>query len=130
MKTGLARGRLETVRITVTEDMCPSFAGATVHPTLSTVSMVYHMEWAGRRVILPFLEDCEEGIGASICIDHLAPAPVGKQVTFYAQAEDVSPHKVVCRVWAEHDKARIGEGTFTQVITRKERILQRIHDML
>ncbi|MCF8568082.1 thioesterase [Alicyclobacillus tolerans] len=129
MNPGLTRGRLETVQITVTEDMCPSFAGATVHPTLSTVSMVYHMEWAGRKMILPFLEDCEEGIGASICINHLAPAPVGKQVTFYAQAEDVLPRKVVCRVWAEHDKARIGEGTFTQVIAPKDGIMKRIHDM-
>ena len=129
MKPGIAKGHTAKVSVTVTEEMCPAFAGEAVHPTMSTVSMVYYMEWAGRQVILPFLEEHEEGIGASICIRHSAPAPVGKLVTFYAEATDVSEHKVVCKVWAEHDRACVGEGTFTQVISPKQKIMERIHAM-
>lgn len=129
MKQGIAKGQTAQLSVTVTEDMCPSFAGTAVHPTMSTVSMVYYMEWAGRQVILPFLEEHEEGIGASICIQHAAPAPVGKLVTFYAEATDVSDRKVVCKVWAEHDRACVGEGTFTQVISSKQKIMERIHSM-
>lgn len=47
--------------ITVTEDMIAAFGGEMVHPVLSTVTMVYYMEWVGRKVILPFLEEGEEG---------------------------------------------------------------------
>lgn len=129
MKPGIVPGCVETVEVTVTEEMCPSFAGETVHPTMSTVSMVYYMEWVGRKIILPYLEDDEEGIGASICVKHAAPAPVGKQVRFFAEATEVSHRRVVCRVWAEHDRACVGEGTFTQVISPRHKILERIHAM-
>lgn len=115
--------------ITVTEDMTASFGGEMVHPVLSTVTMVYYMEWVGRKVILPFLEEGEEGVGGSITVKHCSPAPIGKQVTFVAETKEVRPNKVVCRVVAEHDKAIVGEGTFTQVILPVEKIHQRIEEM-
>ncbi|GAB6934111.1 MAG: thioesterase [Bacillota bacterium] len=129
MKPGLAVGHRETITVTVTEDMCAGFGGKRIHPVLSTVSMVYYLEWAGRKVIEPFLEDEEEGIGAAISVEHRAPAPVGKTVTFTAEAIEVTPKRVVCRVWAMHDKAVVGEGVFTQVILPKARIQERIHAM-
>lgn len=129
MKPGLQPGRRETMSITVTEDMTASFGGEMVHPVLSTVMMVYYMEWVGRKVILPFLEEGEEGVGGSISVEHRSPAPIGKRVTFTAEALEVKPNKVVCRVTAEHDKAVVGEGTFTQVILPVERIHERIEQM-
>jgi predicted thioesterase len=87
------------------------------------------MEWVGRKVILPFLEEGEEGVGGSITVEHRSPAPIGKQVTFIAEATEVKPNKVVCRVVAEHDKAIVGEGTFTQVILPVEKIHRRIEQM-
>ncbi|PWI57123.1 thioesterase family protein [Sulfoacidibacillus thermotolerans] len=129
MKTGLQPGHRESITIYVAEDMCPSFGGDVVHPVLSTVTMVYYMEWVSRLIILPFLEPEEEGIGTSICITHMAPAPIGKEVTFFAEASEVHDRKVVCKVWAEHDKAQIGEGVFTQIVKRKSDILQRIEAM-
>ncbi len=129
MKPGLHPGHREQITITVTEEMVASFGGKMVHPTLSTVTMVYYMEWAGRKVILPFLEEEEEGVGGQIAVKHCSPAPVGKKVTFTAEATEVKENKVVCRVWAEHDKAVVGEGTFTQVIAPKARIRERIEQM-
>ncbi|MEW9033370.1 MAG: thioesterase [Planifilum fimeticola] len=129
MKPGLRPGHRETMSITVTEDMIAAFGGEMVHPVLSTVTMVYYMEWVGRKVILPFLEEGEEGVGGSITVEHRSPAPIGKQVTFVAEATEVKPNKVVCRVVAEHDKAIVGEGTFTQVILPVEKIHRRIEQM-
>lgn len=100
-----------------------------IHPTLSTVTMVYYMEWVGRKVILPFLEEGEEGVGASINVKHRAPAPVGKQVHFIAKVTEVTQSKVVCTVIAEHDRAIVGEAEFTQVILPKERIRENIERM-
>lgn len=129
MKPGLHPGHQERITITVTEEMVASFGGKMVHPTLSTVTMVYYMEWAGRKVILPFLEEGEEGVGGQIAVKHCSPAPVGKEVTFIAEATEVKENKVVCQVRAEHDKAVVGEGTFTQVIAPKARIRERIEQM-
>ncbi|GMA60937.1 thioesterase [Alicyclobacillus fastidiosus] len=129
MRPGLRVGHQETVEITVTNEMFPEFAGQVVHETMSTVSMVYYMEWVGRLVILPFLEDGEEGIGGGIAVHHLAPAPSGKRVRFTAVVVEVSDHKVVCDVWGEHDRARVGEGQLVQYILEKRRIDERIHSM-
>lgn len=129
MKPGLVPGYEESMTMTVSEEMVAAFEGEMVHPTLSTVTMVYYMEWVGRKVILPFLEEGEEGVGASINVKHRAPAPVGKTVTFVARVTEVTPHKVVCAVTAEHDRAIVGEGEFTQILLPKERIQENIERM-
>ncbi|MBA4601894.1 thioesterase family protein [Thermoactinomyces mirandus] len=129
MKPGLEPGYQEKMSIVVREDMVASFGGQMVHPVLSTVSLVYYMEWTGRKVILPFLEEDEEGVGASINIRHRAPAPVGKTVTFVATVKAATPQKVVCEVIAEHDRAIVGEGEFVQVIIPKEKLKAQIERM-
>jgi fluoroacetyl-CoA thioesterase len=129
MKDGLREGHRETMAVTVTPDMTAAFGGEEVHPTLSTVSMIYYMEWVGRRIILPFLEEGEEGVGGSISVRHLAPAPVGKKVTFMAEVVRVTDREVLCHVRAEHDKAVVGEGSFLQVILPKQKIRDRIEQM-
>ncbi|MDR6226767.1 thioesterase family protein [Desmospora profundinema] len=129
MKEGLCQGHREAMQITVTPEMTASFGGEEVHPTLSTVTMVYYMEWVGRKIILPFLEEGEEGVGGSISVRHLAPAPVGKTVTFIAEAVRVTSSQVLCHVRAEHDKAIVGEGSFLQVILPQQTIRDRIEQM-
>lgn len=129
MRPGLLVGHQETLEMTVTEEMFPAFAGKVVHETMSTVSMVYYMEWVGRLVILPFLEEWEEGIGGGIAVHHLAPAPRGTRVRFTAEVAEVTGAKVVCNVWGEHDQARVGEGQLVQFILEKRTIDERISSM-
>lgn len=129
MKRGLFVGREETMEIVVTNEMIASFGGEVIHPVLSTVSMVYYMEWVGRKIICPFLEEYEEGVGVSINVRHRAPAPVGKKVLFTAKATLVTPKKVVCSVVAGHDQSIVGEGEFVQAILPKDRIRKKIIEM-
>ncbi|RAL26937.1 thioesterase family protein [Thermoflavimicrobium daqui] len=129
MRSGLTSGYQESMTITVTQEMAASFGGQMIHPTLSTVSMVYYMEWVGRKVILPFLEDGEEGLGASIQVKHRAPAPIGKQVTFTATVTRVIQNQVICTVIAKHNRAIVGEAEFVQVILSKEKIQDRLEKM-
>lgn len=129
MRSGLTPGYQEKITITVTEDMVASFGGQMVHPVLSTGSLVYYMEWAGRKVILPFLQEGEEGVGAYIQVKHRAPAPVGKQVTFIATVKEVTAQKVVCDVIAKHDRAVVGESEFVQIILPKDKLNENIERM-
>ncbi|SFI84809.1 thioesterase family protein [Thermoflavimicrobium dichotomicum] len=129
MKPGLVPGYQETMTMTVTEEMVASFGGEMVHPTLSTFHMIYYMEWVGRKVLLPFLAEGEEGVGVEIQVKHRAPAPVGKQVTFVATVTKVTPYNVVCTVMAEHDRAIVGEGKFVQAILSKKKIHENIEKM-
>lgn len=129
MKPTLQIGDSKSMTVTITEEMAASFGGEMVHPTLSTVSMIYYMEWVGRKVILSVLEEEEEGVGASIEVKHLSPAPIGKQVTFTATIIQLIGNRVVCEVTAEHNRGLVGTGTFTQVILPKQSLSQKIEQM-
>jgi fluoroacetyl-CoA thioesterase len=50
-----------------------------LHPVYATYWMAKHMELAGRKIILPFLEEGEEGIGTKVSVDHLASALPGHE---------------------------------------------------
>lgn len=114
------------VVITVTEDMCPAFDDVVVHRVYSTWTMAHHMELAARKVLLPHLEEHEEGIGAHLSIDHVAPAPVGHTVRVVAEAVEVDATTVVCDVTAYDVGSRrervVGRGRQVQRVLPKAKL--------
>lgn len=116
MKPGLQAGRSTQVRFVVTPEMCPHFDGVLVHPVCATWTIVHQMEVAGRKLLVPFLDEDEEGVGSHISIDHRAPAPVGCEVVATATATEVTRRRLVARVTAHVGERLIAEGTFVQSI--------------
>jgi fluoroacetyl-CoA thioesterase len=125
VKLGLAVGTEATVEDVVTSEMRPAFGGQVVHPVYGTSAMVYHMEWAARRVILPYLEDDEEGVGTGVMVRHLHPAPVGAIISARATCTRFEQNIVVCSVQVWQGEQLLGDGEVEQ------RILSRasLHDM-
>lgn len=128
MKQGLNVGRKEMIEIIVTEDMFASFEGEVVHPVYSTVAMTYHMEWVSRKIILPFLEDHEEGMGASVQLKHLAASPLGSTVTITAVLTELRDNRVVTEVTVENHLGLIGKGEVMQIILPKEKIAEKLKE--
>ncbi|WAA11843.1 thioesterase family protein [Fervidibacillus halotolerans] len=126
MKPGLAIGRSETISFHVTEEMYAQFEGKIVHPAYSTVSMVYHMEWVSRKIILPFLENDEEGMGASVKVKHIAPATLGTSITATAVVTKLDNRLVVTEVELSNGKEIIGKGEVVQVILPKGEIQKKL----
>ncbi|MGG1573094.1 thioesterase family protein [Fictibacillus sp. NRS-1165] len=129
MKPGMKIGDTATITAVVTPDMFAQFEGKLVHRAYSTVSMVYHMEWAARQIILPYLEEDEEGIGGGIKASHLAPTPEGMKLEITATLTELKGRAVICKVEVRNEKATVGEGEVTQYILPKEKISQRLHEM-
>ncbi|MFD2370523.1 thioesterase family protein [Brevibacillus sp. GCM10020057] len=129
MKRELAPGTTAQFTVTVTEDMFPAFDGKVIHPVMSTVSMIYHMEKAGRYVLAPHLEEHEEGVGFAIDIKHVGPAVAGQQVTFRAVCVEVTDKRVVCEVTADTPRHRVGTGLFTQAVFNKEDMRRRVQEL-
>jgi fluoroacetyl-CoA thioesterase len=129
MKRGLEVGREETIEIIVTSDMFAAFEGEVVHPVYSTVAMTYHMEWVSRKIILPFLEDHEEGMGASVQLKHLAASPLGSTVTLTATLVELRDNKIVTKVSAENHLGLIGIGEVMQVVLPKEKIAEKFNEV-
>ncbi len=115
-------GRREEVEVIVTDEMAARFPSpiGLVHPLYSTWAMVHHMEWAARKVLEPFLEDHEQGVGSYIKVRHLAPCPIGEKVRVVAEAVEVEPHRLVCQVEAWWGETLLGVGKQEQRIVDRE----------
>ncbi|WP_102275690.1 thioesterase family protein [Cytobacillus massiliigabonensis] len=122
MRQRLKIGDHATVEIIVTPDMFAQFEGVIVHRVFSTVSMVYHMEWASRKIILPILEEHEEGMGAAVSVKHLAPSPEGSRVTITATVSGLEEYTVMTNVSVKQGEKLIGSGEVKQVILPKSKI--------
>ena len=130
MKPGLEIGQKREIRALVTADMYAQFEGQLVHPVYSTVSMVYHMEWAARQIILPYLEAHEEGVGAAVTVEHVAPTIAGMEVTAIATLTAFDRSKVVCEVEVINDAGMVaGRGTVIQHIVQKEKFYKKIEQL-
>lgn len=124
MKPGFEPGIVREIEVEVTEDMCPAFDGVVVHRVYSTWSMVHHMEIAARKVLVEFLDDDEEGIGARIAVDHKSPAVLGTRVRVRAELTEVRHHLAICRVTAWDGDRLLGEGAQIQAVLKKDKLKQ------
>jgi fluoroacetyl-CoA thioesterase len=129
MQATLKVGNTAEVEIVVTEDMCPAFDGVVVHRVYSTWSMAHHMELAARKVLAEHLEDHEEGIGAHLSIDHLAPCPVGHTVRVEAEAIELEGTTLVCDVAAWDGTRLLGRGKQVQRVLPKKTLARLIESV-
>lgn len=129
MKKGLRIGTEAFVEDVVSSDMRPSFDGRIVHDVYGTVAMVYHMEWAARRVILPYLEDHEEGIGTGVEVQHLQPAPVGAAIRAQAVCTAIEGNLILCNVTVWHGERQLGAGVVKQRILERQTLHNRFPEM-
>lgn len=130
MKPGMKVGDTAVVKAVVTPDMFAQFEGNVVHRAYSTVSMVYHMEWASRKIILPYLEEHEEGMGVAVFVKHIAPTAEGSTVTVTATVTELRDNVVVTKVEAKNEMHVIGIGEVKQVIVPKRKIAQMLQKQL
>ncbi len=116
------------VSVVVTEAMTVDFAElGRVHPVYATYWLAKHMEEAGRKIILPFLDEGEEGIGSAVAVRHLAPALPGMRVDVVAEHTGTAGNRVAARCTARSELGDLlGEGSTEQTILPKERIVERI----
>jgi fluoroacetyl-CoA thioesterase len=130
MKSGLAVGHTAVVTTEVIPSMYAQFEGSVVHPVYSTVSMVYHMEWASRKIILPYLEDHEEGMGAKVNVEHNAPAKTGSCLEIRANVIKYERNIILTEVTVRDKESGrlIGKGEVKQVVLPKVKIKERMKE--
>lgn len=122
MKPDLTVGAKHSIQITVTKEMFAQFEGELVHPVYSTATMVYHMEWVSRQMILGILDEDEEGMGAEVKVKHLAPATEGTILTHEATVISLKKNFIMTKVQISSESMVLGEGEVTQVILPKSKI--------
>ncbi|HEY4554484.1 MAG TPA: thioesterase [Bacillaceae bacterium] len=126
MKPGMEAGQTAALSFQVTPEMFAQFEGNVVHEAYSTVSMVYHMEWVSRQIILPYLEDHEEGIGGAVTVKHIAPSTADTHITVKATLTELKGNVVITKTEAWNERGLIGKGEVTQVILPKKQIQEKL----
>ena len=104
--------------VVVTEDMTVEFGElGTVHPVYATYWMAKHMEEAGRKLIVDFFEQDEDGVGSALSLRHLAPVVPGTRIEVVARHIRTDGNRVFAHVRAIDEAGElIGEGTTEQVV--------------
>lgn len=120
----IPEGFTQTLTVTVTDDMTVSFGElGRLHPVYATYWMAKHFEEAGRKIILPFLEDGEGGIGTQVDVTHTASALPGMTVTVTATFDRMEGRRIVARMRAVNELGdEIGFGSTTQMVLPQSRI--------
>lgn len=95
----------------------------TLHPVYATYWLAKHMELVSRKIILPYLEEGEEGIGFRVEVDHLASALPGMRVDVKGVFQRQAGNRVHvdCSAVSELGDV-IGRGATVQVILAKARL--------
>lgn len=122
MKPGLAKGAQHILRVTVTPDMVVEFEGQSLHPFYPTYWACHHAELACRRLLEPYLEPHEDGIGSGLFIHHHAPALAGQLVCVVATVTRVRERHLACHFEMTERGRRIAHGDVHQVIVAKSRL--------
>jgi len=88
-----------------------------LHPVYATYWLAKHMELVSRKLILPFLEDGEEGIGHAVSVKHLASALPGMRLRLTARLEAQEGNRVHAGCTAVSELGDlVGKGTTVQVV--------------
>lgn len=124
----IPEGYRATFELTVTDVMTVDFEQpeaelGKLHPVYATYWLTKHVELVSRKIILPFLEPGDAGIGFEVAVKHVASALPGMTVRLEATFVRQEKNRVYARVEAWNELGDlIGEATTTQVIVPQAKL--------
>jgi len=89
----------------------------------ATAKMVAIMELAAARLMKPLLQKGELSVGVDVNIKHMAPTPVGSNITSIATYTDMKGKLYSFDVEVHDEAGLAGKGTHTRAIVETARLL-------
>ena len=93
---------------------------------LSTPNLIALMERTAREAIAPFLEQDERSVGVEVELRHLAPTPLGGQVTVVTRVIGASGRYVDFQVEARDAQELIARGVHKRAVIRTSAFTKRV----
>ena len=98
------------------EHLANRFKDAMLPQTLATPVMILIMENAALNAIKPFLDAGESAVGIAVDVKHLAPTPVGRDVSATAEVVAVDGKRIDFKVSASDGQEEIGTGSHQRIV--------------
>jgi fluoroacetyl-CoA thioesterase len=98
------------------EHLANRFKDAMLPPVLTTPVMIMIMENAALNTIKAYFDPGESAVGTAVNIRHLAPTPVGRQVTGEAEVTKVDRRQIEFTVKATEGGREIGVGSHARAV--------------
>lgn len=95
-------------------------------PVLSTPWLIWFLEHAALDAALPFLESGEITVGTRVEVDHLAPTPIGKQVTCVARIVHSEGPVISFQLDACDEHETIARGIHKRAVVKVDRFSARV----
>ena len=99
-----------------------SHPGDEFPPVLATARMIALMEVAAARVLQPFLGPGELSVGVIVNVMHLAPTPLGAEVTATARYTRREGNLFLFEVSAADSGGEVGRGSHKRAIISSEQL--------
>ena len=125
MKSTLKPGLSSSKAVLVDEGRCIGFMGKE-GMVYATPRMVSDVEYTCRDFLLAHLDAGEDSVGAHVSIDHLAPTPLGLQVSIDARVTEVDRRKVVFSFSVKDPLEEVGRGTHVRFVVETAKTRERL----
>jgi predicted thioesterase len=108
----------------VTNDLSARHLGSGDVGVLATPAMIAMMEGASLRCVQPHLDDGLTTVGYIVNVRHLAPTPIGAEVTVSSRLDEIDGRRLKFRVEAHEGDKLVGEGEHVRVVVDPTTFLQ------
>ena len=125
MKSSLKKDLSFSKSVLVDETRCIGFMGKE-GAVYATPRMVSDIEYACRDMLLEHLDAGEDSVGTHVSIDHLAPAPMGLQVTIEVRVTEVDRRKITWEFSVRDPLEEVGRGRHVRFVVETAKTRERL----
>ena len=125
MKSSLKKDLVFSKSVLVDESRVIGFMGKEA-AVYATPRMVSDVEYTCRDMLLEHLDPGEDSVGAHVSIDHLAPTPMGLQVTVDVKIAEVDRRKVVFEFSVKDPIEEVGRGRHVRFVVDTAKTRERL----
>jgi predicted thioesterase len=118
MKSSPKIGTTGELQFVVEQKHVIDFATDGMPAVLSTPNLIGLLERTARKTLEPFLEPDERSVGIEIELRHLAPTPLGAQVTCLTRVIHVDGTKIGLQIEARERDELIARGSHKRAVVR------------
>jgi fluoroacetyl-CoA thioesterase len=128
LSVGLSRSQTLRVDAGLTvPHVSASFAGfADMPPVLATAFLVGFVEWVCVEALHPCLAPGEQTVGVHVDLSHVAPTPVGMDVTAHVELVEIRGCRLRFKVSCRDKVDLVSEGYHERCIVKRPRFDERV----